>query len=97
MQNSTYVPPPRYLCTGKQLPFSACQQGRWKSIQLMAPVHSIERLEAVWCMQLRICRLGLTPDSRRRPLIHVRDRRQHGVVNRRPNVSRTQTQVVLEL
>src|SRR5262245_45745609 len=38
--------PHRATCVPrKQLPFSACQQGCWKSIELMALVHSIERLE----------------------------------------------------
>ena len=95
MLNPICAPPPRDLCTKEAAPFLSLE--RWKNVELTAGVHSIEKLEAAWCMQLRICRLGLTLDPRRRPPIHVLDRRQHRVVNRQPNVNRAQTQVVLEL
>jgi len=44
MLNSTYVAPPRYLCTKEAARFLACQHGRSKSIELMAQALSIERL-----------------------------------------------------
>lgn len=97
MLNPICAPPPRYLCTKEATRFLSLSARTLEKHRTYRTGPLCRKIGGRVVYAIAICRLGLTPDSKPRRLIHAADRRQRGVAKRQLTASRTWTQVEIEL